>query len=215
MAHASTTRPARRIPTARRASPARPQAMRSRSSRSRTSRPRRSRPKSDALRLVADCAAHSATRRGSGRVSLFYNEVNGEDNADPDVRESLLQAAIARTGGTYFNPFGYTFRVANNAVVVDQPYTNPQALVDSFSEMYRRSARGLSRERRCARERQAVRAAGRRRAGRGRRRVSPGGPAGRASAVPRREPGKLGPRPPPTMTSCCTRRDPTCSAIAR
>ncbi|MBK6673308.1 MAG: TonB-dependent receptor [Proteobacteria bacterium] len=96
---------------------------------------------SDALRLVAGLRGAIADTSWKWESSLFYNEVNGEDNASPDVRESLLAAAIAGSGGTYFNPFGYTFRVANNAVVVDQPYTNPQALVDSFSDTYRRTAR--------------------------------------------------------------------------
>jgi hypothetical protein len=96
---------------------------------------------SDALRLVAGLRGAIADTSWRWESSLFYNEVNGEDNASPDVRESLLAAAIAGSGGTYFNPFGYTFRVANNAVVVDQPYTNPQALVDSFSDTYRRTAR--------------------------------------------------------------------------
>lgn len=73
-------------------------------------------------------------------TSAFYNEVRGQDDAFPDVRESLLQAAIARTDGAAYNPFGYTFRVANGAVVADQPYTNPQAVVDSFSDVFSRSA---------------------------------------------------------------------------
>lgn len=73
--------------------------------------------------------------------SLFYNEVSGQDDAFPDVRESLLQAAIARTDASAFNPFGYTFRVANGAVVADQPYTNPQSVVDSFAAVFARSAR--------------------------------------------------------------------------
>jgi outer membrane receptor protein involved in Fe transport len=72
--------------------------------------------------------------------SLFYNEVSGTDDAFPDIRESKLQAAIARTDTSAYNPFGYTFRVANGAVVADQPYTNPQSVVDSFSEVYSRSA---------------------------------------------------------------------------
>jgi outer membrane receptor protein involved in Fe transport len=96
---------------------------------------------SDALRLVAGLRGSLGDTSWKWESSLFYNEVNGEDNASPDVRESLLAAAIAGTGGTYFNPFGYTFRVANNAVVVDQPYSNSQALVDSFSDTYRRTAR--------------------------------------------------------------------------
>ncbi len=72
--------------------------------------------------------------------SLFYNEVRGQDDAFPNVRESLLQAAIARTDASAYNPFGYTFRVANGAVVADQPYTNPQSVVDSFSDVFSRSA---------------------------------------------------------------------------
>lgn len=73
--------------------------------------------------------------------SIFYNEVNGEDGAFPDVRESLLQAAIARTDSAAYNPFGYTFKVQNGAVVADQPFTNASATVDSFSEVFARSAR--------------------------------------------------------------------------
>lgn len=73
-------------------------------------------------------------------TSLFYNEVNGDDQAYPDVRESLLQAAIGRTDANAYNPFGYTFRVQNGAVVADAPYTNPQAVVDSFSAVFARQA---------------------------------------------------------------------------
>jgi outer membrane receptor protein involved in Fe transport len=73
--------------------------------------------------------------------SLFFNEVNGEDEAFPNVRESLLQQALSRNDASAFNPFGYTFRVANGAVVADQPYTNSRAVVDSFSDVFARSAR--------------------------------------------------------------------------
>lgn len=72
--------------------------------------------------------------------SLFYNEVNGNDEAYPDVRESLLQAAIARTDANAYNPFGYTFKVQNGAVVANAPYANPQAVVDSFSAVFAREA---------------------------------------------------------------------------
>lgn len=73
--------------------------------------------------------------------TVFYNEVNGEDGAFPDVRESLLQAAIGRTDTAAYNPFGYTFKVQNGAVVADQPFTNAAATVGSFSEVFARSAR--------------------------------------------------------------------------
>jgi outer membrane receptor protein involved in Fe transport len=72
--------------------------------------------------------------------SGFYNEVKGVDEAYPDVRESKLQQALQRTDATAFNPFGYTFKVQNGAVVADQPYKNPRSVVDSFSEVYARKA---------------------------------------------------------------------------
>lgn len=73
-------------------------------------------------------------------ASLFYNEVNGDDEAFQDVRESLLQDAFARTDASAYNPFGYTFKVDNGAVVVDAPYTNPQATIDSFAATFARNA---------------------------------------------------------------------------
>ncbi|MEO6187118.1 MAG: TonB-dependent receptor, partial [Steroidobacteraceae bacterium] len=100
---------------------------------------------SDALRFVAGVRGDIGDSTWKWQASAFYNEVNGEDNAYPDVRESRLAAAIAGTtagaAGTYFNPFGYTFRVVNNAVVSDQTYANPQVLVDSFSDTYSRNAK--------------------------------------------------------------------------
>ncbi len=95
----------------------------------------------DALRLTAGLRGSIGGTSWDWESSLFYNEVNGEDGATPDVRESLLQAAAARTGADAFNPFGYTFRIANGAVVADQPYTNPESVIDSFSETYLREAR--------------------------------------------------------------------------
>jgi iron complex outermembrane receptor protein len=72
--------------------------------------------------------------------SAFYNRVKGEDLAFPDVRESFLAQALARTDTNAYNPFGYTFKVQNGAVVADKPYTNPAAVVDSFSSVYARNA---------------------------------------------------------------------------
>jgi outer membrane receptor protein involved in Fe transport len=97
----------------------------------------------DALRATAGLRGPIGTSSWNWESSVFYNEVNGRDGATPDVRESLLQAAAARTGSDAFNPFGYTFRIADGAVVADQPYTNPQSVIDSFSETYRRKARSI------------------------------------------------------------------------
>ncbi len=95
----------------------------------------------DVYRIVGGLRGKIGASSWEWQTSLFYNEVSGEDEAFPDVRESLLQAAVARTDAGAFNPFGYTFRIANGAVVADQPYTNPRAVVDSFSEVFARFAR--------------------------------------------------------------------------
>jgi len=96
--------------------------------------------KSDALRAVLGLKGRFGASSWEWEGSAFYNEVNGQDDANPDVRESLLQAAVARTDASAYNPFGYTFRVQNGAVVADRPYTNPAEVVDSFAEVYARTA---------------------------------------------------------------------------
>lgn len=95
----------------------------------------------DVYRIVGGLRGKFGESSWEWEGSLFYNEVSGQDDAFPNVRESLLQAAIARTDSSAYNPFGYTFRVANGAVVADQPYTNPKNVVDSFSAVFSRSAR--------------------------------------------------------------------------
>lgn len=70
----------------------------------------------------------------------FYNKVTGRDNAFPDIRESVLTQALQRTDATAYNPFGYTFKVQGNTVVVEQPYTNSAATVSSFTQTYSRNA---------------------------------------------------------------------------
>ena len=93
----------------------------------------------DVVRLAAGLKG-KAGETWTWESSAFYNEVNGSDEAYPDVRESKLQSALLRTDAGAYNPFGYTFKVANGAVVADQRYANPQATVDSFSEVYVREA---------------------------------------------------------------------------
>jgi iron complex outermembrane recepter protein len=73
-------------------------------------------------------------------TSAFYNRVEGSDDADFNVRESLLQETLNRTDASAYNPFGYSFRVVGNAVVADQPFTNSAAAVASFSDVFSRSA---------------------------------------------------------------------------
>lgn len=93
----------------------------------------------DALRLTAGLKGRVA-RDWVWETAGFYNRVRGRDDGKNDVRESLLQAALARTDATAFNPFGYTFKVANGAVVADQAYKNPASVVDTFSRIFSRSA---------------------------------------------------------------------------
>ncbi len=51
----------------------------------------------DALRVVAGLRGGFGDTSWKWEGSLFYNVVNGQDDATPDVRESLLQAAANRT----------------------------------------------------------------------------------------------------------------------
>lgn len=93
----------------------------------------------DAFRIAAGLKG-DITETWEWETSLFYNEVNGDDQAYPDVRESLLQAAANRTDASAYNPFGYTFKVHNGAVVADATYKNAQSTVDSFAAIYARTA---------------------------------------------------------------------------
>lgn len=95
----------------------------------------------DAVRIATGLRGTVGQSTWDWEASLFYNEVNGRDEAYPNVRESLLQAALARSDANAFNPFGYTFRVAGGAVIADQPYTNPASVVDGFSDVFARTAR--------------------------------------------------------------------------
>lgn len=45
-------------------------------------------------------------------------------------RESLVRKALERTDATAYNPFPVTFKVENDKVVVDKPYTNPDSVTE-------------------------------------------------------------------------------------
>ncbi|MSU47684.1 MAG: hypothetical protein EXS37_01075 [Opitutus sp.] len=95
--------------------------------------------KADVVRVAAGLKGKLG-KTWTWETSGFYNQVKGEDKAFPDVRESLLQQAFLRTDANAYNPFGYTFKVQGGAVVADRPYTNPAAVVDSFSAVFGRHA---------------------------------------------------------------------------
>jgi iron complex outermembrane receptor protein len=56
------------------------------------------------------------------------------DTSENAVRQSLLIAAALRTDATAWDPFGYTFKVANGAVVADQPYVNPSNVRSQYTQ---------------------------------------------------------------------------------
>jgi iron complex outermembrane receptor protein len=93
----------------------------------------------DALRLTGGLKGKIADS-WTWETAGFYNRVRGSDNAKNDVRESLFQQTLQRTDKTAYNPFGYTFKVQGNAVVVDQPYKNPDSVVSAFARTFSRNA---------------------------------------------------------------------------
>ncbi|MFI5335369.1 MAG: TonB-dependent receptor domain-containing protein, partial [Opitutales bacterium] len=75
----------------------------------------------------------------SWETGALYTRDAATDISKNAVRESLFDAALLRTDKTAYNPFGYTFKVANGAVVADQPYTNPQSVINTFVDQWERN----------------------------------------------------------------------------
>lgn len=73
----------------------------------------------------------------SWESAALYTRAYTSDVSNNGARESLFQQALQRTDATAFNPFGVTFRVSGNAVVPDQPYSNPKSVLDSFVQVWR------------------------------------------------------------------------------
>jgi iron complex outermembrane receptor protein len=71
-------------------------------------------------------------------TGLLYTRAYASDISFGAVRESAFAASLLRTDASAFNPFGYTFRVANGAVVANQPYVNPRGTLDQFNQVWRR-----------------------------------------------------------------------------
>ncbi len=69
-------------------------------------------------------------------TGLMAGTVYANDEAKNEMMDSYTRAAAARTDSTAWNPFGYTFKVQNGAVVADKPYVNPQSVLNTM----RRSA---------------------------------------------------------------------------
>lgn len=71
-------------------------------------------------------------------AAAMLGEYRITDDATNSVRESLLKQAALRSTADAFNPFGYTFKVLNGAVVADQPYTTPANVQDYWIDSARR-----------------------------------------------------------------------------
>lgn len=74
-------------------------------------------------------------------TAALYTRANTRDVSPRTFRESLFAQSLLRTDASAFNPFGYTFKVANGAVVADQPYVNPSATLAPFTQIWRRDGR--------------------------------------------------------------------------
>ncbi|MGH7955780.1 MAG: TonB-dependent receptor domain-containing protein, partial [Opitutaceae bacterium] len=73
--------------------------------------------------------------------AAMYSRAWTRDAEENNIRHSLLQAALLRTDNTAFNPFGYTFRNVGGVIQVNQPYTNPAAVVDPLVDTFIREGR--------------------------------------------------------------------------
>ena len=67
----------------------------------------------------------------------LYSRAAASDISSNAGRESLFQQALMKTDATAYNPFGYTFKVENGAVVADKPYSNPEAALSSWVQPWR------------------------------------------------------------------------------
>ncbi len=66
-------------------------------------------------------------------AAVMAGGVYATDQAKNAVRDSYLRAAALRSDATAWNPFGYTFKVQNGAVVADQKYVNPESVRKSYT----------------------------------------------------------------------------------
>jgi outer membrane receptor protein involved in Fe transport len=64
--------------------------------------------------------------------AALYSRAQTTDRSENAIRESLVAASLARNDYSAYNPFGYTFKVANGAVVIDKSYENPKSVLDQF-----------------------------------------------------------------------------------
>lgn len=69
----------------------------------------------------------------------LYTVATSTDSEKGTTRQSLLQNALNQTTtDKAYNPFGYTFAVQNGTLAVTGAYTNPQSIISTFQENFRR-----------------------------------------------------------------------------
>lgn len=81
--------------------------------------------------------------------AVNYGAAKTQDVEYNGARESRLREALARTDNTAFNPFGYTFKLDQVSgtgtnqyrIVLDQPYANPQSLIQEITDPFERIGR--------------------------------------------------------------------------
>lgn len=85
-------------------------------------------------RLLAGLNGQIGTSSWNWETAVMVAGDRSTDYAVNAVRESKLKAAALRTDATAWNPFGYTFKVVNGAVVTDSPYTNPKSVREFYTQ---------------------------------------------------------------------------------
>ncbi|GAB1489066.1 TonB-dependent receptor [Opitutaceae bacterium] len=95
---------------------------------------------SDTARMVAGLKGQLSDT-WKWETGVLLSEANVTDRSSPNVRESLFGNALMRTDATAYNPFGYTFKVQNGAVVPDKSYTNPSSVMSTYTDEWRRDGK--------------------------------------------------------------------------
>ncbi|MFO1452279.1 MAG: TonB-dependent receptor, partial [Opitutaceae bacterium] len=68
--------------------------------------------------------------------ALLYSRAWTRDEEANNIRDSLFRQSLLRSDATAFNPFGYTFKVVGTSVQIDQPYTNPDSVVNPLYDTF-------------------------------------------------------------------------------
>ncbi len=71
----------------------------------------------------------------------LYSQAKTHEREYFKMRESWLRYALNRTDHSAFNPFGHTFKIVNGFITIDQPYINPDVVVDGIYDTFHRLAR--------------------------------------------------------------------------